>query len=228
MKAKTSASASSLSVASFGTLGRSRAADFFLWSARAGAGRPRVCARRANAQDALMIGKTSRAVAMKYARPITLRTANTAKDTFSMVMPSFGISNSTPVELTARLSQRCRQLRIDSVGLHHGSDNGVREDLVERWFAMIPIHRWTPHESAGVGARRSERSLEWSARPARHCPIPVRPRNAGCDNGPLMVGACAGAESGAGIRFSNGACGVGGAKRVVGSLAPMWRPAPRA
>src|SRR5262249_49321395 len=50
----------------------------------------------------------------------------------------------------ARLSQRCRQLlRIDSVGLHHGSDNGVREDLVERWFAMIPIHRWTPHESAG-------------------------------------------------------------------------------
>ena len=103
MKAKTSASASSLSVASFGTLGRSRAADFFLWSARAGAGRPRVCARRANAQDALMIGKTSRAVAMKYARPTTPRTANTDKDTFSTVMPSFGISNSTPVELTFRL-----------------------------------------------------------------------------------------------------------------------------
>ena len=91
MKAKTSASASSLSVASFGTLGRSRAADFLLWSARAGAGRPRVCARRANAQDALMIGKTSRAVAMKYARPTTPRTANTAKDTFSTVMPSFGL-----------------------------------------------------------------------------------------------------------------------------------------
>src|SRR5262249_18902612 len=68
-----------------------------------------------------------------------------------------------------------------------------------------------------------------SARPARrHCPIPVRPRNAGCDNGPLMVGACAGAESGAGIRFSNGACGGGGAKRVVGSLALMSGPAPRA
>ena len=30
--------------------------------------------------------------------------------------------------------------------------------------------------------------------------FPVRPRNAGCDNGPLMLGACAGAESGAGIR----------------------------
>ena len=47
-----------------------------------------------------MIGKTSRAVAMKYARPTTPRTANTDKDTFSTVMPSFGISNSTPVELT--------------------------------------------------------------------------------------------------------------------------------
>jgi hypothetical protein len=58
---------------------------------RAGAGRPRVCARRANAQDALMIGKTSRAVAMKYARPTTPRTANAAKDTFSTVMPSFGL-----------------------------------------------------------------------------------------------------------------------------------------
>jgi hypothetical protein len=44
-----------------------------------------------NAQDALMIGKTSRAVAMKYARPTTPRTANTAKDTFSTVMPSFGL-----------------------------------------------------------------------------------------------------------------------------------------
>src|SRR5262249_44759702 len=43
-----------------------------------------------NAQDALTIGKTSRAVAMKYARPTTPRTANAAKDTFSTVMPSFG------------------------------------------------------------------------------------------------------------------------------------------
>src|SRR5260370_17838995 len=33
-----------------------------------------------------MIGKTSRVVAMKYARPTTPRTANTAKDTFSTVM----------------------------------------------------------------------------------------------------------------------------------------------
>src|SRR5260370_16632801 len=33
-----------------------------------------------------MIGKTSRVVAMKYARPTTPRTADTAKDTFSTVM----------------------------------------------------------------------------------------------------------------------------------------------
>src|SRR5262249_39336824 len=33
----------------------------------------------------------------------------------------------SPDQRPARLSQRCRQLlRIDSVGLHHGSDNGVR------------------------------------------------------------------------------------------------------
>ena len=38
-----------------------------------------------------MIGKTSRAVAMKYARPTTPKTANTAKDSFSTVMPSFGL-----------------------------------------------------------------------------------------------------------------------------------------
>jgi hypothetical protein len=54
-------------------------------------GRPRVCARRANAQDTLMIGKTSSAVAMKYARPTTPRRANAAKDTFQPVMPSFGL-----------------------------------------------------------------------------------------------------------------------------------------
>jgi hypothetical protein len=44
---------------------------------------------------------------MKYAIPTTPRTANTAKDTFSTVMPSFGLmgifSDSTPVELTFRL-----------------------------------------------------------------------------------------------------------------------------
>ena len=38
-----------------------------------------------------MIGKTPRAVAVKYARPTTPRTANTAKDAFSTVMPSFGL-----------------------------------------------------------------------------------------------------------------------------------------
>jgi hypothetical protein len=40
-----------------------------------------------DAQDALMIGKTSRAVAVTNARPTTPRTANTAKDTFSTVIP---------------------------------------------------------------------------------------------------------------------------------------------
>ena len=66
-----------------------------------------------------MIGKTSRAVAMKYARPTTPKTANTAKDTFSTVMPSLGswgcvlgswgcvfifqISKNTPVDVVFRL-----------------------------------------------------------------------------------------------------------------------------
>jgi hypothetical protein len=49
----------------------------------------------------------------------------------------------------------------------------------------------------------------------RHSPIPVRPRNAGCDSGPLIVGAREGDASGAGIRLATGACGVGGARRVV-------------
>jgi hypothetical protein len=59
-----------------------------------------------------MIGKTSRAVAMNYARPKTPKTANTAKDTFSTVMPSLGswgcvfifqTSKSTPVDVVFRL-----------------------------------------------------------------------------------------------------------------------------
>jgi hypothetical protein len=49
----------------------------------------------------------------------------------------------------------------------------------------------------------------------RHSPIPVRPPNAGCDSGPLIVGAGEGDASGAGIRLPIGACGLGGAKRVV-------------
>ena len=70
-----------------------------------------------NAQDALMIGKTPRAVAVKCARPTMPSTAKTAKDTFSTVMPkvcrlSFGLmecvfifqsSNSTPVDVIFRL-----------------------------------------------------------------------------------------------------------------------------
>jgi hypothetical protein len=65
-----------------------------------------------NAQDALMIGKTSRAVAMKYARPTTPKTANTAKDTFSTAKAPLGswgcvfifqTSKSTPVDVLFRL-----------------------------------------------------------------------------------------------------------------------------
>jgi hypothetical protein len=70
----------------------------------------RRCAR--NAYHELMIGKTSRAVAKKYARPTTPKTANTAKDTFSTVMRPVGswgcvfifqISNSTPADFIFRL-----------------------------------------------------------------------------------------------------------------------------
>jgi hypothetical protein len=72
----------------------------------------------------------------------------------------------------------------------------------------------------------------------RHWPIPVNPRNAGCDIGPLMVGAAEGAESGAGIRLCTaGPCGALG-KRAVGlrtkppvprAKPPPWpNPPPRA
>jgi hypothetical protein len=58
-----------------------------------------------------MIGKTSRAVAMKQARPTTPKTANTAKDTFSTAkasLDSWGCvfiqtSKSTPVDVVFRL-----------------------------------------------------------------------------------------------------------------------------
>jgi hypothetical protein len=64
-----------------------------------------------------MIGKTSRAVAVTNARPTTPRTANTAKDTFSTVIPRvcclcFGLmgcvlyfqsGNSTPTNVVFRL-----------------------------------------------------------------------------------------------------------------------------
>ena len=42
------------------------------------------------------------------------------------------------------------------------------------------------------------------------------PRSGGCDTGPLIVGACAGGGSGAGIRFSKvGICGAGAPKRLL-------------
>ena len=60
-----------------------------------------------------------------------------------------------------------------------------------------------------------------------HSPIPVMPRNAGSDIGPLMMGVCAGADSGAGIRFSKvGIRGAGDPKRRVGLRTKAPRPAP--
>ena len=64
--------------------------------------------------------------------------------------------------------------------------------------------------------RRAKRGAAETPEAARrHSPIPVRPLNAGCDSGPLIVGAGEGDASGAGIRLPTGASGVGGAKRVV-------------
>jgi hypothetical protein len=52
------------------------------------------------------------------------------------------------------------------------------------------------------------------------------PRSDGCDIGPLITGACWGAASGAGIRFSKvGICGAGFPKSIVG---PRPMPAPNA
>jgi len=56
------------------------------------------------------------------------------------------------------------------------------------------------HGSSSWRASRFQ-ALHRRMAPAHHCPIPLRPRNAGCDIGPLIVGACAGAASGAGMRF---------------------------
>src|SRR5262249_15790224 len=61
----------------------------------------------------------------------------------------------SPDQLSARLPQPFREfLRVDPVGLHHGFDNGV---LGERWFAMTPIHRWTPHDRPGGEGQPLER-----------------------------------------------------------------------
>jgi hypothetical protein len=67
-----------------------------------------------------------------------------------------------------------------------------------------------------TAARRAKRGAAETPETARrHSPIPVRPLNAGCESGPLIVGAGEGDASGAGIRLPTGACGLGGAKRVV-------------
>ena len=55
--------------------------------------------------------------------------------------------------------------------------------------------------SAAPTRRSSELWGSASGTARRHCPIPVMPLNAGCDIGPLMMGACAGSDRGAGIRF---------------------------
>ena len=57
-----------------------------------------------------------------------------------------------------------------------------------------------------------------------YSPIPVIPRNAGWDIGPLIVGACEGDASGAGLRFSKAViCGAGFVRKA--GLTP-WPPRP--
>jgi hypothetical protein len=80
-----------------------------------------------------MIGKTPRVIAVKYARPTTPKTANTAKDTFSTVMPrvcrlSFGlmgmcffifqIGNITPVDVITPSDVMFRLHSITSTAAH--------------------------------------------------------------------------------------------------------------
>jgi hypothetical protein len=62
--------------------------DFFRSLRRLEAEKPKWRKSLVNAQDALTIGKTPRAVAVTNAKPTAPRTANTAKDTFSKIIPS--------------------------------------------------------------------------------------------------------------------------------------------
>jgi hypothetical protein len=81
---------------------------------------------------------------------------------------------------------------------------------------LSPVDRHV-EQSVAVVHRLSRRcALASGAAQGRHCPIPFRPQNAGCDIGPVVVGACAGAESGAGIRFQGqGSAGPPASRRFV-------------
>jgi hypothetical protein len=51
--------------------------------------------------------------------------------------------------------------RVDTVRLHHGPDNGIGQEPVERRFAMT-IHRWTPN--LGVRTNALQIAVESSLR----------------------------------------------------------------
>src|SRR5262249_46784118 len=78
----------------------------------------------------------------------------------SVVFGTFIATSSGPETLRHPPQHRLELVRVDTVGVHHGSNNRVGQDLLECWFAMMPIHRRTPHGSAGgIRVPRSERSL---------------------------------------------------------------------
>src|SRR5262249_52832341 len=82
----------------------------------------------------------------------------------SVVFGTFIATSSGPETLCPPPQHRLELVRVDTVDLHHGPDNGIGQDLVERWFAMMPIYRRTPHGSAGgVRAPRFERSFRGDA-----------------------------------------------------------------
>src|SRR5262249_21076106 len=77
----------------------------------------------------------------------------------SFVLETCIATSSGPETLCHLPQHRLKLVRVDTVDFHHGSNNGVGQDLVERWFAMMPIHRRTPHVSADGGKSAVTRTL---------------------------------------------------------------------
>jgi hypothetical protein len=95
------------------------------------------------------------------------------------------------------------------------------------WSAGLPAPVATKSPNSPVPASRLSMGPISCTNVWRHWPIPLRPRNVGCDIGPLMTGADDGAASGAGIRLAAaGAWGAPVPNRTVGLRAKPLRPAP--
>src|SRR5262245_59372598 len=81
-------------------------------------------------------------------------------------------------ETLGHLSQQPLKLyRVDTVRLHHGPDNGIGQNPLERRFAMT-IHRWTP-------SREQERTLSRSpsrAPPAAEKACPAQDLRIDCSD----------------------------------------------